>query len=241
MIQQPKHTFLVLMLLLLSHQLCIAVSPIQEPEVYRLFDSDFKERYSSDTYNYEGKNVVEKSKMGSGAYEDYDNKKIKTKEQNNSEDIVINIGPFRWVFYLVLIAAVLYLAYVLLNEGGTGIFAKGKHKTLQQFDDITAENIENADIHSLIKQAESDKNYRLATRYYYLLVLKTLSLKNHIKFEDDKTNAEYLLELSDKPFSERFSYTSYLYNYIWYGKFDIEEPQYEKAKDNFTSLLNQVK
>ncbi|GGD27722.1 hypothetical protein [Hyunsoonleella pacifica] len=242
MAQKHTHIFLVLVFLLFSYKgWSVSIIPVQEPEVYRTFDDDFKERYSSDKYNYEGTKIVNRTKPGSGQYEDYKKEKIKNKEQDNSESIVINLGPFWWIFIFILIGAVLYLAYVLLNEGGTGLFAKGKNKTIHNHDEITAENIEHADILSLIKKAENDNDYRLAIRYYYLLTLKTLSLKKHIKFEDDKTNAEYLNEISDKPFSKGFSYASYLYNYIWYGKFNLEALQYAKAKDNFTSLLNQVK
>lgn len=238
---KPLHIFLFLLLLLLSIEGSHAISPVQSPEANRVFDSDFKERYSGDKYNYEGKKVVGRTRMGSGEYEDYDKEKVKNREQDNSEDIIINLGPFWWIFIFILIGAVLYLAFVLLNEGGTGIFASNKNKSIDRYDDINAENIEHADIHALIKNAENSKDYRLAIRYYYLLVLKTLSLKNHIKFEDDKTNAEYLNELNEKPFFEGFSYVSYLYTYIWYGKFALAESQYFKAKDNFQSLLNQVK
>ncbi len=241
MIKKPLHILLGLMLLIWSHQLCDAAAPAQEPEVYRVFDSDFKERYASENYNYEGKKVVKKTRMGSGEYEDYDKDKVTPREQDNSDDIYINFGPLGWLFVLILIGAVVYLAYTLLNEGGVGIFGASKNKSIQRFDDINADNIEHADIHALIKQAENDKDYRLAIRYYYLLTLKTLTLKNHIKFEDDKTNTEYLNELTDKPFAKGFSYASYLYNYIWYGKFALEEQQYNKAKDDFTTLLTQVK
>ena len=239
--QKFLHILLILVFLIISHKSCFATTFNQEPEVYRVFDSNFKERYSGDKYNYEGKKVVKKTRMGSGQYEDYEKGKIRTQEKNNPEEVSINLGPFGFIFYIVLALAVVYLAYVLLNEGGTNIFARSKNKSIQRHEDITAENIENADIHALIKQAENDNDYRLAIRYYYLLVLKTLSLKNHIKFEDDKTNAEYLNEINEKPFSKGFSYVSYLYNYIWYGKFDLETSQYSKAKDNFTTLLNQVK
>lgn len=231
------NTFILVLLL------CIAQGKVaaQTPEVRRTFDSDFKERYSNDKYNYEGRDVVGKSRMGSGEYKDYDKEKTRTKEQNNRENTVIHLGPFVWLFYIILGAAIIYLVYILLNEGGTGLFARNKNQAIDPYDDITSENIEHADIHALIKNAETDKNYRLAIRYYYLLTLKTLSLKNHIKFEDDKTNTDYLNEISEKSFSEGFSYVSYLYNYIWYGKFHVEELQYSKAKDNFTTLLSQVK
>ncbi len=240
MIKKIAHIIYILVFTMVCTQISNAINPIQDPEFNRRFDNDFKERYSGRNFNYEGKKVVNKTQAGSGQYEDYKKEKTKIKERNNADEITINFGPFGWIFYIILGAAVIYLAYVLLNEGGTGLFSSGKNKTITNYDDITAENIEHADIHALIKKAENDTNYRLAIRYYYLLVLKTLSLKNHIKFEDDKTNAEYLNELNEKPFSKSFAYTSYLYNYIWYGKFSLDNSQYTKAKHNFTTLLNQV-
>ncbi len=223
------------------YQTTSSFNSVQEPEQIREFDEGFKRRYSGSKYNYEGKKVVTKTPQGSGNYEDYKSGKPKLKEKNNQDGITINLGPLGWLFYLAIAIAVIYLVYILLNEGGTGLFSSRNNKTLNDYDEITAENIEHADIHALIKNAENDNNYRLAIRYYYLLVLKTLSLKKHIKFEDDKTNSEYLNEISEKPFSEKFAYTSYLYNYIWYGKFTVDVEQYTKAKGHFLTLLNQVK
>ncbi len=224
-----------------SPQNVFGISSFQEPEQIRKFDNDFKTRYSSRKYNYEGKEVVNQTKSGSGKYEDYKNGDPSIKERNNSDGFSINLGPFAWLFYLALVIAVIYLVYILLNEGGSGLFSSKQNRKLNGYEDITAENIENADINTLIQNAENDNNFRLAIRYYYLLVLKNLSLKNHIKFEDDKTNTEYLNEISKKPFSKKFAYISYLYNYIWYGEFPLNISEYNKAKSNFVTLLNQVK
>ncbi len=230
-----------LLLVFINSQNASGYSTFQEPQQIRKFDDDFKTRYSSRKYNYEGKEVVKQSPGGSGKYEDYKNGDPSIKERNNSDSLSINLGPFAWLFYLALAIAVIYLVYILLNEGGTGLFTSKQNRKLIDYEDITAENIENADIHTLIKNAENDNNFRLAIRYYYLLVLKNLSLKNHIKFEDDKTNTEYLNEISKKPFSKRFAYISYLYNYIWYGEFPLNLDEYNKARYHFATLLNQVK
>ena len=61
------------------------------------------------------------------------------------------------------------------------------------------------------------------------------------EFEDDKTNADYLNEIESQKFSKGFAYTSYLYNYIWYGEFPLNTEQYSTAKSNFQNFLNQVK
>jgi hypothetical protein len=218
-----------------------AANGTQTPDTERRFDNDFKDRYKGDRFNYEGTKIVNETPSGSGNYEDYKNEEARRKEQNNSDYISINLGPFTWIFYLAIAGAVVFLVYILVNEGGSGLFSSNRNKALHHLEDITAENIENTDIHSLIKSAENDQDYRLAIRFYYLLVLKTLSLKNHIKFEDDKTNNEYLQDVSDKPFSDDFQYTSYLYNYIWYGEFPINLNKYNKAKNNIENLLNKVK
>ncbi|WP_166965007.1 ATP-grasp domain-containing protein [Yeosuana marina] len=213
----------------------------QTPKHIRTFDQNFKEQYSDKKYNYEGKEIVSTANSGSGKYEDYKkNENPHLKESNDREHFTINLGPFSWLFYLVIIIAVLYLVYILLNEGGTGLFSSKQSKKLDNHEEITADNIQNVDINALILDAESNNDYRLAIRYYYLLVLKTLSIKNHIKFEEDKTNAEYLNEINSKPFCTTFSYVSYLYNYIWYGKFPLNIEQYTKAKGDFVTLLNQV-
>jgi len=212
----------------------------QKPNTNRIFDTDFKDHYSGNKYDYEGKKIVTKTPAGSGNYEDYKNKKPQIKEDDNSS-FSLNLGPLSWLFYLALFIAVGFLIYILLNEGGSGWFSSKGHKKIETSEDITSENIQNADINALITRAENNEDYRLAIRYYYLLVLKTLSIKNHIKFEDDKTNAEYLNDIKSKPFSPAFEYTSYLYNYIWYGEFPLDVQQYNQAKDKFMTLLNQVK
>ncbi|PKQ45290.1 hypothetical protein CSW08_08730 [Confluentibacter flavum] len=217
-----------------------SVMTFQEPNTSRTFDADFKDRYSGNKYNYEGKKIISKTPSGSGNYEDYKNKNPKVNVDDN-DSFTINLGPLGWLFYSALFAAVGYLIYILLNEGGSGLFSSKRHKKIEDFEDITSENIENADINALINRAENNQDYRLAIRYYYLLVLKTLNLKNHIKFEDDKTNADYLNDIKSKPFSSAFEYISYLYNYIWYGEFPLDIDQYAKAKDKFVTLLNQVK
>ena len=87
--------------------------------------------------------------------------------------------------------------------------------------------------HSLVKE----NNYRLAIRYYYLWLLKTLSQEDLIAYDVEKTNSDYYREIKNKHTKKEFSYASYLYNHIWYGEFDIDETQFEKAKKAFTQLL----
>ncbi|MEZ4779095.1 MAG: hypothetical protein R2786_06895 [Flavobacteriaceae bacterium] len=209
----------------------------------RVFDDDFKERYQSDKFNYEGKEVVRYTTRGSGNYEDYENKNTEIEEEDNQQEVagdVSGLGFLNWIFVLALIVAVGYLVSILLNEGGTGIFSSKKNTSITTHEEITLQNIEETDMEGLIRAAEKEGNLRLAIRYFHLWVLKSLSQKNLIQLEEDKTNEEYFYELRQRPFSSDFKFTSYLYDYIWYGEFPINQKQYQKAKGNFVELIKKV-
>ena len=239
--QKTLTYFLFLSLALFSVNLSATIQ-LQQPEHQIKFDENFKERYNGNSFNYEGKEIVTKTPTVDGNYSDYKkDENITVKEQNNSNGFSFNLSPLNWLFVIIFIIALFYLLYVLLDEGGNGLFTSKANKKITDYSEITAENIENADINALIYNAENDNNYRLAIRYYYLLVLKTLTQKNYIKFEDDKTNADYLNEVNQQPFSTDFSYISYIYSYIWYGQFGITNEDYTKAKGKFNYLINRVK
>lgn len=238
-----KHKFYIVTLLFVLALLSlntIYAYPLQEPSVERKFDEDFKNRYDSETYNYEGESVTRNSNVEGidGEPSEYTNDVPEDSTKNNSKSI--DLSFLTWVFIAIFLLAVGFIVYNILGDGNKSFFTRGQLRKINNYE-ITAENIENADIPTLIKQAEESGNFRLAIRYNYLLLLKTLSYKNLITFEEDKTNNDYINELRKQPFGSSFQYISYLYNYIWYGEFLINKNQYHLAKDNFNNLINQVK
>jgi len=214
----------------------------QSPESQYQFEEDFKDRYSGRKYNYEGKETIDSNLNPVNAEgSKYQNADPNIKEENDYNESSFNLSFINFVFIFALIAAVVYLLYILFNEGSSGLFSSRGNQKLNNFNEITSGTIDSIDIKSLIDKAEKEQDFRLAIRYYYILVLKTLSLKKLIIFEDDKTNAEYLNEIAHLKFSNHFAYASYLYNYIWYGEFPLSTDQYNIAKQSFNTLLNDVK
>lgn len=96
--------------------------------------------------------------------------------------------------------------------------------------------IKNEDINQLIQKALEENNYRLAIRYYYLLILKQMSEKELIDWQMQKTNDDYINELGEEELKRPFSHITKLYDYIWYGDFPIDEAKYLKAESKFSSL-----
>ncbi len=103
------------------------------------------------------------------------------------------------------------------------------------------EIIKTKNIQDLIDQALSNKDYRLAVRYGFLLVLKRLSEREIIAYEFDKTNSDYINEIKKTPLLTLFKKVSILYEYTWYGNFIVLEQDYGKASKQFAALHEEIK
>ena len=57
----------------------------------------------------------------------------------------------------------------------------------------------------------------------------------------NNTNNDYRNEIEALKVKKEFTYTSYLYNYIWYGEFDVNDEQFDKAKRAFVSFIKSIK
>lgn len=201
------------------------------------FDENFKDRYTSSDYKYE----QEKSEGWLGNFIDWLEKSVQDlfnlgsrQEASNFIDDMINI-----FYVLVVILVVFFIVKALMNGEGRWVFGKRSDKKGIRHEDI-ATDIYVTNFQKLIEDAVNEGNYRYAIRYHYLDMLKKMSTAGIISYDPDKTNFDYASEITDPFINEQFLYTSYLYNYIWYGEFTIDQQQYEKAASSFTFLLKNM-
>ncbi len=142
------------------------------------------------------------------------------------------------IYILLIIGAVYIIIRVLAGKDAVSIFKK--KNTLVAPVSITEEHIENIDLNALISEALANKDYRLAIRYMYLKALQELSKTNIITYHFEKTNSDYLKEITDTTVREHFNKVSYLYDYIWYGEFELDENGYLNAKTSFDQLNGKI-
>ncbi len=138
------------------------------------------------------------------------------------------------IYILLIVLAVYILVRILAGKDAVSFF--GKKNTTVAPVTISEEQIENINLDELITEALTKKDFRLAIRYMYLKALQELTLKNIIEYHFEKTNTDYYTEIADITIKQYYNRISYLYDYIWYGEFDLDEAGYQKAKTSFDQL-----
>ncbi|MFM2213404.1 MAG: hypothetical protein RL427_667 [Bacteroidota bacterium] len=141
---------------------------------------------------------------------------------------------------LIVIYVIYLIVKVILNKEGQWVFGKSTTKKIIH-DDAIEKNLIHVDFEKLIKDTLKSGNHRLVVRYYYLWVLKNLSEQSIIEWHAEKTNTDYIYEIQSADLKTEFQYLSYLYNYIWYGEFEITEATFEHAKKAFEHTIQSLR
>ncbi|APY11683.1 hypothetical protein BWZ22_10730 [Seonamhaeicola sp. S2-3] len=156
-------------------------------------------------------------------------------QASKATDIAIKIAGV-----IIFLLVIYFIFKAVINKEGTWVFGKSSDKNIIPVTDIE-NNIHATDFKKLIENAEKENNYRLAIRYYYLWLLKQLTQAEIIEYDVEKTNSDYQNEITQNQIKKEFAYTSYLYNYIWYGEFNVSPTEFDQAKHAFTKFLKSVK
>jgi hypothetical protein len=160
-------------------------------------------------------------------------------QKAKSVDTGISFGDvFMFLVWVSVISAVIFLIYRLfLSEKGLFAAPASRKK-------LSTEETEMEDDDSYAKRiADAEKRgaYRLAVRYHYLQVLSTLAARGWLQLSPDKTNYQYLRELSGKPVRNHFARITLHYDYAWYGNFEVDVNVYQTIKNDFKQLQAAVK
>lgn len=137
--------------------------------------------------------------------------------------------------YLLVLGVLAFLVWLFIKVDITGSPLLGSTPGQVILND-EKEIIENQDIQTLIDGALAENNYRLAVRYYYLLVLQRLSQKNIIDWQVQKTNTEYVFEIKEDGLRAQFGKVTRIYDFIWYGSFVVDRDAFAKAQREFLKI-----
>lgn len=216
--------------------LVIATDTASIERVY--FNENLKEKYNDTAFIYEEQTPAKSIWDGFMEWlSQWLNRIFNVQDSQNAMtilDYTIN------TIAVILIGLVVFLIIkAILNKEGSWIFGSKSDRNLIRYDEIE-KNLHLVDFEKLIKESIKAGEHRLSIRYYYLFLLKKMSEKQIIEWDVEKTNSDYIYEIKSVELKANFEYLSYLYNYMWYGEFDLTLEDFEKAKKAFDTTLNSI-
>jgi hypothetical protein len=167
-----------------------------------------------------------------GEVKQQENKPTKEKPQR---DIISGnaTGAVRALLIVLAVIAIAILIAILLGVG------KAKNKKLKDQEisiDSLEENLPESDVDPFLQQALADEDYRLAVRLLYLGTLQQLANNRLIEWRRNKTNREYLIETSYRPWSEEWRSLTQIFERIRYGGQAIDKQAFESLHQRFAAF-----
>ncbi|HEU4497505.1 MAG TPA: DUF4129 domain-containing protein [Flavobacterium sp.] len=196
---------------------------------------NLKEKYSGSEFEYEAKTKEKNAWTRFLEWLAYWFRRIFSFSSESSSINFVEIF-LKAIAVLVIVFVIYLIVNAIMNGEGTWVFGRPSDKKIIHYDEIE-KNLHLADFEKLIKEAAKAGESRLVIRYYYLWLLKKMASNEIIEWDAEKTNSDYIREIKSEKLKKDFSYLSYLYNYIWYGKFKLEEATLEKAVESFDRTI----
>jgi hypothetical protein len=147
---------------------------------------------------------------------------------------------FRFLMWFIIIGVFLAAVIYFLFQNKINLFSRESTSATDDSEKNEHENIFELSYFKLIQKAETEQNYRVAIRLMFLQTLKILSDTNHIKYQPDYTNLDYLQQMHSSDLYKDFFKLTHHYEYVWYGKFEISAEKYAVIKNNFLMLQNKI-
>lgn len=156
------------------------------------------------------------------------------------ETVFSDNGVAPYIRYTVIILVIAFSISKIFGSNFSGIFIKNKKTTKENGFNYGNDDIHKIDFEKEIKNAIKNQNFRLATRFLYLKLLKVLNEIEYISWQPGKTNSSYQYELEDTNISNSFKRLSGIYEYSWYGHFELNQAEFEQLSGKFESIFSSL-
>ena len=153
--------------------------------------------------------------------------------------IVNLLGVLAYALFIGVLGLIIYMFIKSSHLGFEGPNPELENEILR-FDDIE-ENIHQIDFELRIKEAVAKGDFAKAIQLFYLRCIKILSDQSLITLDDSKTNHDYLNEIKSLKLKDKFKHLTYIFEYIRYGEFHIDQIHFEAIRVDFEAFPQLIK
>src|SRR4051812_4096251 len=168
-------------------------------------------------------------------------KKKKEPEPPKERKSLFEQGWLKSLVWTIMIVTFIGVVLWYLAAGNITLFRKKSIPIVSEEEALAAEDIFALDYSKEIDKAIGEKNYRLATRLLYLRTLKSLSDRGLIEYTHERTNSDYLSQLSGSNHYRPFFRLTREFDYTWYGKFDLSAEAFAVVQNDFNTFNEQLR
>lgn len=145
---------------------------------------------------------------------------------------------FITIFVVLLVSLIVTIILRTQDISLRTLFGKKKIETDEV--EFYSEDVNNMNFESLIAESIKNKNYRLAVRFLYLKNLKTLSDREIITWNPNKTNYSYQYEIQNDRLRSEFINTTRIFDFVWYGEFILDGQSFDSAHNMFNEFNRMI-
>jgi len=102
------------------------------------------------------------------------------------------------------------------------------------------DNLVETDLEKFLRHALETKNYKLAVRIHYLMVLQNLHEAELIIWRKEKTNNDYVREMSRHVGFGQIRDLTFAFEVVWYADTEINESTYHRVSPAFLHYQNLI-
>ena len=149
------------------------------------------------------------------------------------------LSDYKYLIYFLVLVLVGFLFVRVFNSFKINTDVSDKVVTIESMEEIE-DNLHEVNLEDLLKEALLAKNYRIALRLNFLIIIKLLSQSNKITWAKEKTNWEYYTELQDKLLADQFKEVILSFESFWYGEHPLNEYHYSLAEPVYQAMQNKL-
>lgn len=145
------------------------------------------------------------------------------------------LGFLRVLAIIILVSLIGWVIYQAVQTPSNSV-VRSQDGSVITLDNLDA-YIQETDLERFLREALTNHNYTQATRIYYLQIIKKLSAEEAIHWSREKTNRDYLREMSSHPQSNQFRAATHTYESVWYGNEVVDTARFSQIEGEMKGLL----
>lgn len=174
-------------------------------------------------------------------FKEYKPKNRKTKAFNPSQwKTGKNAAIFKALVIIILGIILLVLIIFLIKNLSKIDFTRKVSGRMEIEEEDDPDKYVLSDLEHYLNEALATRNYRLALRINFLMLIKSLKEQELIIWKKDKTNSDYLFEIKEKPYHGNTKKLMHAFEKVWYANYKIEEQTYQKLSFTFETVRKEI-